>query len=391
MRAATETKATETHVALTRDAIEPLVRHEPGVLVSLYMPIQFQTREEAHQNAHRLRKLVHTAEAELLTRGITEAEARAFLYPVEELIAGGVLNVKAPAMAVFAAVDFFRVFELPAAVAEQVSVGERFEIKPLLGLISAGPFYVLALSQNHVRLLRVTAEGVHEVVVHGAPENLFAAFGQEHFQRQMQFHTAAQAHMDADATRISHGGPRETKDRVVEFLRKVDHGMTAAIHDRTSPMLLAGVNYLLPLYHEVNTYPTLLEEAIPGNADYLSAKELLAAGRAAIGRHIQAQNEVHLATYRELQGTERASSNTRHVVAAADQGRVLFLFVPENTTEWGTVDDAEIVHVHAQAERGDEDLVNRAALKTLARGGHVCVLPVGEFEVGARMAAVFRY
>jgi len=392
MKRATETKkVARTVVGLNREALEPLLRHEGGLAVSLYMPVQFQTKKDAHEDAVRLRHLLQTAKAELLLQGVGESDARALLRSAEELAAGEVLSVKAPGIALFATGDLFRKFELPGQVAERVTVGTHFEIKPLLGLIGVGSFYVLAFSQKHVRLLHATPDGINELAVHGAPQNLFAAFEAEHFERQMQFHTAASPRADAQATRISHGGSRENKDRIVEFLRKVDRGVTAAIHDQTAPMLLAGVNYLLPMYHEVCTYPALLQEAIPGNPDNLKAEELLVAGRAAINRHLQAENHTHFASYQQLKGTPQASSNSREIVVSADRGHVLFLFIPEGGVQWGQVDTLGEVHLHAQREPEDEELVNRAAMKTLACGGQVCVLSSSEFDEGVRMAAIFRY
>jgi hypothetical protein len=49
------------------------------------------------------------------------------------------------------------------------------------------------------------------------------------------------------------------------------------------------------------------------------------------------------------------------------------------------------VHLHAQREPGDDELVNRAALKTLACGRQIRVWPLSEFDEGVRMAAIFRY
>ena len=40
MRVGTETKVARTVVALNRNTLEPLVRHEGGLAVSLYMPIR---------------------------------------------------------------------------------------------------------------------------------------------------------------------------------------------------------------------------------------------------------------------------------------------------------------------------------------------------------------
>jgi len=97
MKRATETKkVTRTVVGLNREALEPLLRHEGGLALSLYMPVQFQTKKDAHEDAVRLRHLLQTAKAELLLQGVGESEAHALLRTAEELAAGEVLGVKAP-------------------------------------------------------------------------------------------------------------------------------------------------------------------------------------------------------------------------------------------------------------------------------------------------------
>ena len=374
---------------LNKESLEPLVRHAEGLAVSLYMPVRFQTKEDARESAVHLRRLLKTVEAQVLACESAEVEPRALLRSLEQFAAGDTLPVSAPGIALFAARDFFRMFELPAPVAEQVTVGAHFEVKPLLSLMSVVPFYVLAISQKHVRLLRASAQGIGEVKVHDAPESLFETFETESFERQLQFHTASRP--DMGNARISHGGAQEPKDRILEFFREVDRGVTRAIQDHATPLVLAAVNYLRPLYHEISAYPALLAESIPGNADHLKAEDLLAQGQAVIRRHLETETQAHFASYRQLKGTERASSNSREVVASSDRGRVLFLFVPEGAVQWGRVDALGEVHLHAQCEAGDEDLVNRAALQTLARGGQVRVLPPSEFDEGVRMAAIFRY
>jgi hypothetical protein len=390
MTIAAEKKVASIFLELSWGSIEPLVRHEGNLAVSLYMPVRFQTKEDARESAVHLKHLLQKAETQVLACESVEAKARALLLGrLEQFATRETLPVTTPGIALFAADDFFRMFELPAQVAEQVTVGPHFEVKPLLGLMSVGPFYVLALSQKHVRLLRASTQGIEEVEVHDAPENLFATFENENFERQLQFHTASRP--DMVNARISHGGGREPKDRILEFFRKVDRGVTETIQNHNIPLVLASVNYLRPLYHEVSAYPTLLKEAISGNVDHLKAEDLLAEGRAAIRRHLETENHIHFAGYQQLKGTERASGNSREIVASCDQGRVLFLFVPEGAVQWGRVEALGKVHLHAQCEAGDEELVNRAVLKTLSGGGQVRVLPPSEFDEGVRMAAIFRY
>jgi len=43
---------------------------------------------------------------------------------------------------------------------------------------------------------------------------------------------------------------------------------------KKAPLVLAGVEYLFPIYQEANTYPDLVEEGITGNPENLKPEEL---------------------------------------------------------------------------------------------------------------------
>ena len=77
---------------------------------------------------------------------------------------------------------------------------------------------------------------------------------------------------------------------------------------------------------------------------------------------------------------------------AADQGRVDVLLLDERTELWGTYDPtlAEL-EVHAEPEAGDEDLLDKAAFYTLARGGTVFTVASDSMPDGGPAAAILRY
>jgi hypothetical protein len=66
MTIAAEKKVASIFLEFSRASIEPLVRHEGNLAVSLYMPVQFQTKEDARESAVHLKHLVRTAEAQVL-------------------------------------------------------------------------------------------------------------------------------------------------------------------------------------------------------------------------------------------------------------------------------------------------------------------------------------
>lgn len=65
---------------------------------------------------------------------------------------------------------------------------------PLLPLLSGdGRFYILALSQNELRLLQATRYSVSEVDLEGVPESLSTALRYDVPEESLQWHTSGRA------------------------------------------------------------------------------------------------------------------------------------------------------------------------------------------------------
>jgi hypothetical protein len=375
---------------LTKKDFEILLKHEQSPSISIYMPAH-PARRETREDAIRLKTLLQKAEAELIARAVSGTPLRTLLEPAQQLVTDESFPCRGKGVVLFMANGFFRAYDLPIETAEQVVVGKRFHLRPLLPLVTGKDrFHVLALSQKHVRLLRGTPYGIEEIQLHNVPANLFAAFEQESFERQKQFHTASRA--GARERPIAHGGGLEIKDRLATFFRRVNKGVMDALRGQDAPLILAGVNYLLPIYREVNTYPALLGDVVAGNPDELSPQELHAAGCRIIGRGFECEKSLALAQFRELGNTTQVASNTRAVVAGALEGHVLFLFLSAGAEQWGFCDSGGgTVHLHHEREPGDEDLLNFAAIHTLLHGGEVYSVSPADLPEGARMGAVFRF
>src|SRR5262245_17949923 len=83
-----------------------------------------------------------------------------------------------------------RLFRLPISFPEMAVVGSQFHVKPLLPMLSGdGRFYVLAISQNAVRLLQGTAWSVHDVDLKGVPQNLSQALQFHDRDEPLMYHT----------------------------------------------------------------------------------------------------------------------------------------------------------------------------------------------------------
>ncbi|MEG3867970.1 hypothetical protein QUA46_17870 [Microcoleus sp. MON2_D6] len=82
----------------------------------------------------------------------------------------------------------------------------------------------------------------------------------------------------------------------------------------------------------------------------------------------------------------------KEAVSAAYFGRVDRLFVALGVQQWGSfIPDTNAVQVHPDAELGDEDLLNAAAIQTILNGGTVYAMPPEQVPDEAPLAAIFRY
>lgn len=383
-------KKNQTIPELTNKELQSLLTCEKTPAVSIFMPTPPSVRS-ANENVVRLKGLLRRAEGEWAARSQHDPNVHALLRPIEHLVGAETLSCDGKSLALFAAMDFFRAYSLPFELPELVNIGGRLFLRPLLPMLAGDDrFYILALSQKHVRLLYGTLYGSKEVQLHGVPANLFEVFENESFGRQKQFHTASRA--DAGNRPIPHGSGTEIKDRIIGFFRRVEKGVTDAIKHQTAPLILAGVSYILPLYREVNTSPALVDDAITGNPDSLSAQQLHAAGWEIVQRRVEREKKRARDQYKELAGTPQTSSNLREIVAASHNGRILSLFLAEGAEQWGFWDSEQgVAHVHHNREPGDEDLLNFAAIQTLLHHGNVYSVAPVELPDGANLAALFRF
>lgn len=346
----------------------------------------------AKQQWLQIRNLLRTAEA-----GLSEFSMP--LDQAESLLSGAwhalqeeePFHVAAHALALFVSQDSFSYCHLSEPVNEQVIVGREFFIRPLLALVPRDDrFFVLTLSQNHVKLYEGSASGMRERPLPRAPENLREDLEAHAFERQYQLHTASPA-ASGQKGAVFHGPSLDEKEKITHYLRDVDRGVALARNGQQAPLILAAVDYLIPIYRSVSTCAHLADEAIVGNPDQISPSELFSEAWKIVERHISKHEESAFAVYREHANTPLTSSNLREVLGAADRGLVRFLFVSPSGEQWGSIAAPEKVHVHSTREPGDAELLNLAAILAIRHGGQVFVASPEQLSEGAKAAAVFRF
>lgn len=383
--------------------LKGLLEYQDLPCLSLFMPAE-RAGSESQQNPIRFKNLLTQAETHLAEIGLRTPEIHRFLEPAQEQLLNDSLfwQRQSNGLAVFLGPDLFRYYRLPLVLEEKVIVGPRFYIKPTLPLFkNAGHFYILALSQNELRLLEGTKYRVDVVELAGLPASLAEVLKWDDPQRQLQQHSISGGRQGSERGREpmafhGHGvGTDDEKTNIVRYFQRVDRAVSDFLAEERAPLLLAGVEYLFPLYREANSYPHLLEQGIPGNPEELSEKTLHARAWEVVRPLFQKEEEEAVARYRQEAGRQsgRASADIREIVPAAYSGRVEQLFVRDAAEIWGKYDLANN-RVEAYQERTpqSEDLLNTAALYTIQKDGTIYV--VGESEMpdpSSPVAALFRY
>lgn len=326
-----------------RDEIKALVEKPSSLCISIFLPTQ-HAGPPVRQNLIRFKNLLQRAESLMVQGGLSAEAAREVLKPARKLEDDeDFWRHQSDGFAIFLAPDVFRYYRLPLKVEELVVVTDRFHFKPLLPLLSGdGQFYVLALSQNGVRLLQGTRYSVKEVDLQTVPQSLDEALRYDEMGKPTQFRGSTGrggGTSPSSQPGAFHGqGSPETDDvkqSISQYFHQVDHGVREFLQAQRSPLILAGVDYLLPIYQEANHYPHLVEEGLPGNPELLKPEELHdQAWQIAQPYFLKAQQEA-ADRYQELVGIGQASNNLQEIVPAALYGRIESLFVATGAHQWG--------------------------------------------------------
>jgi hypothetical protein len=385
---------------INKQELIELLEDEEGVHISLFMPLEREP-DKYEMNRIRLKNLIKQGKDQLATEGFLPAELpkpeiEQLFEPAENLLSGGRLDVEqGRGLAVFLSPHAQSIYRLPISTEELILIGPRFHIKPLLPVVNGGGhYYLLSLSQKQVKLWQGDEFTLEPVDVPGLPDGMDEALALEDPERSLQFHTGTNQGGDRSAQFFGHEAEKEKKGAVLRYFRQVNEAVQKRLADEKAPLLLASVDYLLPIYQEANTYPHLLSEGVSGNPEHMNIKELRMQAWEAVQPHFEEARKAVIERYENVSGSENGSQLLDEIVPAAAYGRVDTLLIPtENgVQQWGRFDpDSGEVERGHEGDFNAEDLVNLAAVTTIENGGVVHVLDPADMPPNADLAAIFRY
>jgi hypothetical protein len=376
-----------------REELQSLVGKQNGHCISIYLPTPRAGAENC-QDPNRLKNLLREAENLLLAQGLWGAKVHELLKPAQQLLDQGYLwQCQSDGLALFLTHDFFRHYSLPLRFPKLAVVTNSFHLKPLLRYsTSDGQYYLLALSQNQVRLFQGSRYGLNEIFPKGMSVSLAEPLGKEEPEKILQFHaTASTGSIRSMVFHDQVGEDEVPKYRLRRFFRWIDAYLHDLLRGEHAPLVLAGAEHLHPIYRPVNTYPHTPIEGIHGDPERMPLEELHKEAWTIVQPYYQRARRDAEELYWELTGTGKTTNRVSEAVVAAVHGRIATLFVQVNVESWGSFDpEQNTLTIHADAQPGDEDLIELTALRTLATGGTVFALSQDQMPDISPVAAIFR-
>ncbi|MEM5787429.1 MAG: hypothetical protein AAGU11_08930 [Syntrophobacteraceae bacterium] len=380
---------------VNKEQIKELMQMRHNHCISVFLPTHRAGRE-IEQDPIRLDNLLRSAEKELIAKGMRSTSAREMLAPAYSLTKDGFFARRmADGLSIFASPDFFKYYRAPIHFEEQLSIGNRFLIKPLIPMLSSGNrFYILAISRKSVRLLQCTEFGATEIQLEGVPKSMDEALGYDDDEARLMFRSISQASNIKDSPMFhGHGGGAEVgKEYLRNYFQKLRDSLHPYLREEKAPLVFSGVEYLFPIFKDVNLYQNTLSESIDGNPDGMDPHELHQQALGVVRPYLESAQQEAIQRITDTSCNGQCSFQLEKIVQGAFNGRVDTLLVNLGAKRWGKYDEVSgSVELRDTPAPGDEDLIDRAAVETYLNGGTVFPVLSEKMPGTGDISALFRY
>lgn len=366
---------------LTRNDLLALKERASFPAVSIYMPTHVVARGVGVDPTV-LRNLLRRCEEELRGHRIPEKAIDGLLQDARTLqLDAHFWKEQRRGLALLISSSGTTCVMLDLDVSPMTHVGDQFLITPLLPLLSKDErFRVLAISRHGARAFEADSSSMNPVDAAGSLPSFDEYLSSFEVERNRQFNTSSAGGPGGrESTSFGHGSQDdETKRHLAEYFRQIDNRLHDHFHDPRIPMVLAGIEYTLPLYRSATRYGSIMEEGITVNPDDMNEHELHSKAWEIVQDVARKKRQEKVEQLNSLAGTGKTTTDLDQMAEAASQGRVEYLFVSDDETRKAP-DDSTVYQINA------------AAIDTIRTGGEIITVPQGSLYDNASVAAVLRY
>ena len=383
---------------ITRGQFDTLASTTNDYSVSIYIPTYRVGNQQ--EDKIRLKNALKTAREKLEFRyGLSEKEANEFLAPAHALEdQPDFWKKQSDGLALFIADGRFEYYSCPIDFEPMIYVAPEFYLRPIIPVLgSESAFYLLALSKGAIKLYAATEYSIAEVDLNGlVPPNMEAALLLDTAENNLSRAGGAEGQRGSNnPVYFSRGSePGTDVEDIKAYLDRVDKGISDYLCDDKAPLLLGGVEELIPIYREANTYDHLYADGfVAGNLENDAPGMLHEKAWSVIKPHFHEQAERDLKLYGDNLAAGEAGSDLETIVPAAINGRIAALWLDRNSYAYGTYDQATNgVTILTDEDKNATELYNLAAVRAFESGARVYNVEATKLPGGAAgTAAIYRY
>ncbi len=382
---------------LTKEQLAKLASCNTEHCISVYMPTHPSGVEKNEQkDAIAFKNVLQQISYKLRQQDVDQDTIDQLLKPGYDLLRQNEfwLNLSM-GLAFFISRDQFRYVKLPYQPKEEIMMNTSYYLSPLIPLIiSTDYFYLLVVSKKQATLYRADQFGMVHIPVPEMPRGIDDVVHFEEKDDQKLFRTdTSGAGGGANFHGIGSGKPDE-KANIAMYFDEVDETLwKTLLNNENAPLLLAGVEYMIPIYKSVAKYKYIHPEALTGSYEHLDANSLYTEALEKMRPYFRERHRKAIGMYGNQSATALTSSVPADVIPAAYYSRVWHLFVRQGEHLWGKFDELNNkLDIHESQQQGDEDLIDKAIIRTILNAGEVHILENSEMPVpGASIAALMRY
>jgi len=328
-----------------------------------------------------LGNLMREAVGQLKEKGVDKNDIASMVDEIESLQEDYEFwRLQAHSLAIFITPTSVRTFRLPNKLTQTVQVSDRFHLKPLLRSITfKNSAFVLALSENSVRLIEVFADlPATQVPLTGAPDGA-GEFLDRDISSEMVHHPRVQA-------------AQGQKIRLGQYARAVDNALRPILAGRDTPLVLAATQPVAPIFRAICSYPALTKQSINKSPDRKTESELAEEARPILDQ-IHADEVQQLKDlYQSRVGSGRGTTDLSDAARAATYGAIDALLVDIDEVVNGELDETTGAITFSGKDDADNyDIIDEIVARALTSGAKVLGVRRDDIPNNAQMAAILRY
>lgn len=255
----------------SQQQLEELTAFSEPFCLTIYAPL-IDANTATNPNRIELKNLLREAETALKSAGVKPRDVKKTLKPAQLLVEDNEFwPIRHESLVLFMHPRLFRYYHIPDHATPYIlTIETGFNIEPLLKAMEDNErYFVLALGHKNVRLYEGDHYQLKSVQLKNFPADMKQTLNIDEYPKWRETHGIAPSYT-GKGSEASHGQyniSQTDKDMLLEFFRRIDHRLHNFLFRHQRPLIIAGVNYLLPIYRKANTYPGLLPGAITGNQE----------------------------------------------------------------------------------------------------------------------------